>query len=172
MYQLTKTGVLRLSDNALIPNAPQNSDWKEYQKWLAEGNTPRPVQPPYSKWNGSAWIPDTAKKQEVIAILEARIDTETDKLILTGFAWNENSFYLSLENQMNFKALNDIRDSLTYPVKVKTQTAYAMIADAIEYHSFYLAGMAFIQQTVQNGWNQKDSLQDQTSVELIEILEA
>ena len=27
---------------AIIPNDPQNRDWKKYQKWLARGNTPDP----------------------------------------------------------------------------------------------------------------------------------
>lgn len=34
--------ILRMSDNAWIPNNPDNSDWQEYQKWLEEGNTPLP----------------------------------------------------------------------------------------------------------------------------------
>lgn len=50
MYKLFKslvTGeikvVQRLSDNAFIPFAPDNTDYQEYLKWLDEGNTPEPA---------------------------------------------------------------------------------------------------------------------------------
>lgn len=46
MYQLTETGVLRLEDNAWIPDCPDNRDWIEYQNWLKEGNTPEPMATP------------------------------------------------------------------------------------------------------------------------------
>ncbi|MDD5697668.1 MAG: hypothetical protein PHH77_03540 [Victivallaceae bacterium] len=131
-----------------------------------------PAKPsPYHQWDGTAWIADDSRKQELIAELEVRTNADTDQKILTGFSWNGNSFYLSLENQMNFKALNDIRDTLTYPVKVKHQAGYTEIASAEDYHSFYLAGMAFIQLKITDGWAAKDALQEKTAGELIELLE-
>ena len=42
MYKLIESGVQRLSDMASIPNAEGNTDWQEYQKWLADGGVPDP----------------------------------------------------------------------------------------------------------------------------------
>ena len=47
MYQLTSGDtILRLSDNAYIPQAPGNRDYREYLDWLEEGNTPEPAPAP------------------------------------------------------------------------------------------------------------------------------
>jgi hypothetical protein len=35
--------VLRLSDNRFIPFDPDNRDYQEYLKWVAEGNEPLPA---------------------------------------------------------------------------------------------------------------------------------
>lgn len=35
--------VTRLSDNSCIPFDPENTDYKEYLKWIAAGNTPEPA---------------------------------------------------------------------------------------------------------------------------------
>jgi hypothetical protein len=47
MYKLPKTiegwlvqSVIRLSDNTSIPFNPDNTDYQEYLKWVAEGNIP------------------------------------------------------------------------------------------------------------------------------------
>lgn len=42
-YKLLKFGVRRLLDGACIPSDPRNTDWQEYQKWLAAGNVPEPA---------------------------------------------------------------------------------------------------------------------------------
>ena len=34
--------IKRLPDQAWIPNDPENTDWQQYQLWLADGNTPLP----------------------------------------------------------------------------------------------------------------------------------
>ena len=47
MYQLTtSTSIIRLSDNAYIPASSDNRDYREYQEWLAKGNTPLPAPAP------------------------------------------------------------------------------------------------------------------------------
>ena len=50
MYKLCKPNyagevdtIHRLSDNAFIPFAPDNTDYQAYLKWLEEGNTPLPA---------------------------------------------------------------------------------------------------------------------------------
>lgn len=48
LYKLNQDGsVVRTSDGVSIPNDGGNADWRDYQAWLALGNTPDPyVAPP------------------------------------------------------------------------------------------------------------------------------
>lgn len=47
MYKEIPNGMVkRLLDGAFIPPDPRNADWREYQEWLAKGNTPLPVYTP------------------------------------------------------------------------------------------------------------------------------
>ena len=45
-YTLTEYGVIRASDGASIPESDDNRDWRAYQEWVAEGNTPDPIPTP------------------------------------------------------------------------------------------------------------------------------
>jgi len=44
-YKLTDAGVMRTVDGAFIPPDTKNADWREYQKWVADGNVPLPKDP-------------------------------------------------------------------------------------------------------------------------------
>jgi hypothetical protein len=52
MYKLIKNFqgktelVKRIADNAYIPFDPANTDYQQYLKWVAEGNTPLPADEP------------------------------------------------------------------------------------------------------------------------------
>lgn len=37
------TCIMRIIDGAIIPFAPDNTDYQAYLKWIAEGNTPLPA---------------------------------------------------------------------------------------------------------------------------------
>ena len=48
MYKLFNTPigdvyVIRIADNAMIPFDPDNTDYQQYLKWVAEGNEPLPA---------------------------------------------------------------------------------------------------------------------------------
>lgn len=45
MYKLVKdtNSVQRISDGAFIPFNPDNTDYQQYLKWVAEGNEPLPA---------------------------------------------------------------------------------------------------------------------------------
>jgi hypothetical protein len=51
-YQLT-TGdtILRLADNAFIPQDPANTDYAAYLRWLEEGNEPLPLEQAPLTWD-------------------------------------------------------------------------------------------------------------------------
>lgn len=69
-YKLTHTDlILRLSDNACIPQDFGNSDYQAYLLWLSDGNTPEPV--------------DSPTNAEIVASLTTQIQARLDTFAKT-----------------------------------------------------------------------------------------
>ena len=83
------------------------------------------------------------------------INKETDERILNDFVWRDNEFYLSLENQFNFKNLYDLRERKEYPITIKTKTSFTTLNDVQDVEEFYLAGFKFIEECLKEGWEKK-----------------
>ena len=88
----------------------------------------------------------------------AKIDAETDAKILTGFVFRGHRFWLTLENQHNLKSECDLRHTLLYPLKIKTQDGYLTIDCPADYLALYAAAVKFIRGVIEDGWARKDSL--------------
>ena len=98
-------------------------------------------------------------KIAVIALIlnnDRKINSETDRKILNDFTYLDHEFYLTTENQTNFANMFVARDFLTYPQKVKTKTGFMTLESKEEVQDFYLAGVYFIKQCLEEGWKKKE----------------
>lgn len=93
------------------------------------------------------------------------INTKTDKFILSGFVWKDMNIWLSTENQFNYKAAYDLAiqtNGATLPVVFKFGTAenpvYYEFKDLDTITDFYTKAMFYINTTLKEGWELKDSI--------------
>lgn len=93
--------------------------------------------------------------ESLIRQSDDEINRETDRKILKGFTWKGSYFYLTAENQRNFANMYIAKDMLEYPVIIKTQTGFRQLADAEAVTDFYLCGIAYIRQCLEDGWRRK-----------------
>ena len=84
MYKLTSTEtIIRLADNAYIPNDERNTDYQAYLAWVAEGNTPEPA---------DVFVPTLADLTEAVRVaLQAAIDNKAKEF---GFMSGGNALML------------------------------------------------------------------------------
>ena len=173
MYQiLNNKQVINLKTGWIININNETQLAKDYAKWITKGNNPVLQKPSKyhildDKYN---WIIDESKRDELIRLNRNKINTETDAKILTGFKHNSVKFKLSIENQINFSADVQRRDSLNYPRKIKALNGYYEIKNAESYLTFYNAGVAFIETTLNDCWIAKDALKNLSTEELINKL--
>ena len=111
---------------------------------------------------------------EVKADIEALINAHTDATILTGFSWNGKPVYLSSENQFNFKAAYDLAvqtSGATLPVKFKLgedesgNAVYHTFEDLAEFTDFYTKAIAYVSDCLNEGWEEKDSIDYEKLIE-------
>ena len=113
-------------------------------------------------------------KEEVHSVLIAHINERVDEKILKGFRWKPDSdapdtvsVWLSDENQRNFSEAQRvamITNGASLPMTFKLgedgdgNPIYHQFESVEDLTSFYLSAVAFIQQTLGEGWQEKDGL--------------
>lgn len=102
-------------------------------------------------------------KQAILADINKR----TDKRIITGFTWEGKPVWLSTENQFNYKAAYDLAaqtEGANLPLKFKLgededgQPVYHTFRSLNSLYDFYTQAIGYIQQCLQDGWNEKDNI--------------
>ena len=97
----------------------------------------------------------------------ADINLRTDKKILSGFVWEGINVWLSTENQFNFKAAYDLAiqtqgQSLPVTFKVGEDSeglpVYHTFTSMEDFTNFYTQAIAFVNQCLVEGWQEKDSI--------------
>lgn len=97
-------------------------------------------------------------KPSLESLIEAaiyQINQETDRKILNDFVWNGEEFYLTMENQFNFKTMYDMRDYKEFPITIKTKSGFAQLEDMAALSGFYFAGVEFVENCLKEGWQKK-----------------
>lgn len=104
---------------------------------------------------------------EVKYLIIDTINANTDEKILNGFVWKGIHVYLSSENQNNFKAAFDLNMQMggaMLPIKFKLgedaegKTVYHTFENMEDFTDFYTSAVAYINQCLNEGWAEKDSL--------------
>ena len=91
-------------------------------------------------------------------------NTDIDNRILSGFVWRDIPVWLSMENQFNYKAAYDIAVQSggeilpTFKLGTIESPVYYKFESLEDLKDFYLKAMAYVTQTLTNGWNAKDSI--------------
>ena len=104
-------------------------------------------------------------QDEIKEIIIAQINRNVEEKILCGLVWKDMPIWLSTENQFNYKAAYDLAvqtGGQSLPVKFKfgtdEQPVYHTFTTLEELQEFYMTSLAFVQQVLDDGWQEKDNL--------------
>ena len=103
--------------------------------------------------------------EEIKEIIIAQVNRNVEEKILCGLMWRDMPIWLSTENQFNYKAAYDLAvqtGGQSLPVKFKfgtdEQPVYHTFTTLDELQEFYMTSLAFVQQVLDEGWQEKDNL--------------
>jgi hypothetical protein len=136
-YRLTKSGVLRTTDKASIPNAEGNSDWQQYLIWVSEGNTPIPL--PLSEYYNlvnDAWVYDIDRnKTDVLNQINTEVNTYINTYYDAGTQQSFTALYVKVNTDEVKNYLNPVWDwintIMTYYYGKKTDITNATTSSAL-----------------------------------------
>ena len=104
-------------------------------------------------------------QDEIKEIIIAQINRNVEEKILCGLVWKDMPIWLSTENQFNYKAAYDLAvqtGGQSLPVKFKfgtdEQPVYHTFTTLDDLQEFYMTSLAFVQQVLDEGWQEKDNL--------------
>lgn len=105
---------------------------------------------------------------EIHATIETYYNDETDEKILNGYEWEGKKVYLSMENQVNFKAAYDLCVQMGGVIGGQLKFKLSEDADGVpQYHvftelaeltEFYSGAVAHINTCLNEGWAKKDAV--------------
>ena len=102
---------------------------------------------------------------EIKDVILGWMNGEIDKRILAGFEWNGMSVWLSSENQFNYKAAYDLAvqtGGANLPIMFKfgdmENPTYHTFTSVEGLTDFYLKAMAYINEQLSIGWQEKDAI--------------
>ena len=104
-------------------------------------------------------------QEEIKDIIITQINKNVEEKILCGLVWKDMPIWLSTENQFNYKAAYDLAvqtGGQSLPVKFKfgtdEQPVYHTFTTLDDLQEFYMTSLAFVQQVLDEGWQEKDNL--------------
>lgn len=102
--------------------------------------------------------------QEIKDIVLGWCNTDIDNRILSGFVWRDIPVWLSMENQFNYKVAYDIAAQSggeilpTFKFGTTESPVYYKFESFEDLKDFYLKAMAYVTQTLANGWAAKGTI--------------
>lgn len=145
--------------------------WDVKPVYVKDEETGEDIQQGYEYFE--KWLSHKPTIEEVKDIVLASMNEDIDMKILSGFEWNGMAVWLSSENQFNYKAAYDLAvqtGGANLPVMFKFGTTekpvYHTFESVEELTEFYVSAMAYINNTLNDGWMMKDAM-DWSDYELL-----